>query len=160
MTGLAMNLAFAKEAIAHVKRKVPRGSGNQSYSEADSNACITMLRQSMVSTTNYVPHLAHRAIQMGCGNCAEQAAVAHEFLKAKGVRPLDYMDLNDPGGRPIHVFVVIGFEGDSGDSSGWGESCVICDPWDEAQAYPAWKIAHNMSLWESASSVESEFRLD
>jgi hypothetical protein len=159
MGGLSSNLQQAKAAVAYVKQKLPRGAGNRSDGSSDAKACLLWVRENMVCADDFVPHLAVRAEQMGCGNCGEQAAVAYMFLKKRGVRSLDYMNLNDPSGDAVHSFVVIGFQGAGATSSGWGESAVICDPWDGGQVYAAWKIDMNMSLWVSGSSVESLFRL-
>lgn len=160
MGGLSSNLQQAKAAIAHVKRKLPRGAGNRSDGSSDAAECVLWIRENMVSAAEWVPHLAARAEQMGCGNCGEQAAVAYMFLKKRGVRPLNYMNLNNPAGKAVHSFVVIAFEGDSETQSSWGENAVICDPWDDSQAYAAWKIGANMSLWVGGSTVESLFRRD
>lgn len=160
MTGLASNLRHARAAIAYVKHQLPRGAGNRSDSPPDGRACVQSVRDSMVSTTYWIPHLAQRAIQVGCGNCGEQAAVAYVFLQQRGVLPLDYMNLYDPQGGAVHSFVVIEFAGADDSSSGWGESAVICDPWDDEQAYAASQIRSNMALWESGSSVRSLFRAD
>jgi hypothetical protein len=160
MGGLASNMQRAKEAVAHVRRKLPRGAGNRSDGSSDARACVLWVRENMVSAADWVPHLAQRAAQYGCGNCGEQAAVAFMYLKGRGVRSLDYMNLNNPNGTAIHSFIVIGFDADNGSSSGWGDGAVVCDPWDEGQAYAAWKIKMNMSLWASGSSVESLFRED
>ena len=139
MGGLASNLQRAKAACAHVKRKLPRGAGNRPDGSSDAEACVLWVRENMVSAKDWVPHLASRAVQYGCGNCGEQAALAFMYLKQQGVRPLDYMNLYDPEGKAIHSFVAIEFEGEGEESSGWGTHAVICDPWDDSQSYPAWK---------------------
>lgn len=160
MTGLASNLQQARAAIAYVKRKLPRGAGNRPESPPDGAACVRSVRDGMPPMSYWVSHLAQHAIQAGCGNCGEQAAVAYVFLQQRGILPLDYMNLYDPQGVAVHSFVVIEFSGEGDSSSGWGENAVICDPWDEAQAYSASRIGSNMMLWESGSSVRSLFRAD
>ena len=75
------------------------------------------------------------------------------------MRPLDYMNLYDPQGEAIHSFVTIGFEGEGGDSSGWGQHAVICDPHDKGQYYAAWKIEMCMTLFVGSCSVESLYRV-
>jgi hypothetical protein len=149
---LAENLRFAQDACAYVASKMTIGSGNQPDSSPDADACVAFIRSTMVSTDNFIPHLAARAIANGCGNCGEQAAIAFEFLRSKGVSPVDYMNLNDPNGTAIHSFVVISFSSD-GNASSWGSDAVICDPWDSSQSYPATQIAQQMSLWQTGSSV-------
>jgi hypothetical protein len=152
---LSENLRMAAEAVAYVVRKVTRGSGNQSYSPPDGADCVAYLRGTMPSTDDWIGPLAQRAESIGCGNCGEQAAVAFMFLLSKGVRPLDYMNLYNADGRAVHSFVVLSFVGDGDGTSTWGPDAVICDAWDERQAYPALQIAQNMSLFAAGSSVRS-----
>src|SRR5580692_10984464 len=125
MSGLSDNLQSAKRAVAYVQQQLPRGSGNQSDSPTDGRACVRYVRSTMVCTADFIPHLAARAVEVGCGNCGEQAAVAFMYLLGLGVRSLDYMNLSDGAGTPIHSFVVIAFTpaGD-GASSGWGPDAV------------------------------------
>ena len=160
MSGMSANIDRAKKAIAYVKSKLPRGAGNRSDGASDAKDCVLWVRENMVSAEYWVPHLAQRATQAGCGNCGEQAAIAFVILQKRGVRPLDYVNLNNPEGRAVHSFVMIGFEGTQSDSSGWGTEAVICDPWDDGQAYAAWKIHMNMSLWVGGSTIETLFRWD
>lgn len=158
-----MNLQFAKNAVANAKKRLPRGAGNKAGSSAQSAQCVQVMRDSsydVASLQDYISHLSSFATRAGCGNCAEHAAVAFEFLRAQHVRPLDYMNLNNGDGQSIHVFVVIDYVGESENSSTWGEHAVICDPWDGAgKAYPAWEIGQKMSLWGQATTVSSEVRL-
>jgi hypothetical protein len=159
MGGLSSNLQWAKKACAHVKRKLPRGAGNRPDGSSDAAACVLWVRENMVDAADWVPHLALRAEQYGCGNCGEQAAVAFMYLKRNGVRSLDYMNLNDPQGEAIHSFVVIGFQGEGEETSGWGPHAVICDPHDNGQSYAAWQIEMCMTLFVGSFSVESLFRV-
>ena len=159
MGGLSSNLQWAKKACAHVKRKLPRGAGNRPDGSSDAAACVLWVRENMVDAADWVPHLASRAEQYGCGNCGEQAAVAFMYLKRNGVRSLDYMNLNDPQGEAIHSFVVIGFQGEGEETSGWGPHAVICDPHDNGQSYAAWQIEMCMTLFVGSCSVESLFRV-
>jgi hypothetical protein len=158
MGGLSSNLQWAKRACAYVKRNLPRGAGNRPDGSSDAAACVLWVRENTVCAEDFIPHLAERAIQNGCGNCGEQAAVAFVYLKRQGVRPLDYMNLNNPQGRAIHSFVTIGFVGQGEESSGWGPHAVVCDPWDDSQAYAAWKIEMSMTLFVGSCSVETLFR--
>ena len=159
MGGLSSNLQWAKKACAHVKRKLPRGAGNRPDGSSDAAACVLWVRENMVDAADWVPHLALRAEQYGCGNCGEQAAVAFMYLKRNGVRSLDYMNLNDPQGEAIHSFVVIGFQGEGEETSGWGPHAVVCDPHDNGQSYAAWQIEMCMTLFVGSCSVESLFRV-
>jgi hypothetical protein len=147
---------MAEEAVAYVSKKLWRGAGNRPDSPPDGGACVAYGRSTMVSTSNFIPHLAQRAIADACGNCGEQAAVAYMFLLRRGARPLDYMYLNNSGGTPIHSFVLMAFTPDGEDeASGWGKDAVVCDPWDDGQAYPAWQIAQKMSLFVSGCTATS-----
>src|SRR5262245_46649636 len=156
MSGLAFNLEYARRAVYHVQQHLPRGAGNRPESPPDGNACVRYVRGTMVCTADFIPHLARRAVETGCGNCGEQAAVAFMYLLGVGARPLDYMNLDNADGIAIHSFVVIDFccEGD-GMSCNWGPSAVICDPWDDGQAYPAWQISQHMSLFRRGFTVRS-----
>jgi hypothetical protein len=156
MGGLALHLQMAQEAIAYVQRQLPRGAGNRADGASDAAACVEYGRSTMLSTGNFIPHLAQRARQNGCGNCGEQAAVAYMYLLNHGCRPLDYMYLHDPAGPAVHSFVILALAAaGEGNASGWGAEAVICDPWDEGQAYPAWQIGQKMSLFVPGSTVRS-----
>lgn len=69
------------------------------------------------------------------GNCNEQSITAFVCLYDQGVRPLAWMHLTN--GK--HAFVVLGRTPKSGDDpSKWGDSAVVCDPWNnEAYVLPA-----------------------
>jgi hypothetical protein len=69
------------------------------------------------------------------GNCNEQSITAFVSLYDRGVRPLAWMHLTN--GK--HAFVVLGRTPKSGDDpSKWGDSAVVCDPWNnEAYVLPA-----------------------
>ena len=68
------------------------------------------------------------------GNCSEQSITAFVYLYDHGVRPLAWMHLTN--GK--HAFVVLGRKAKSGDDpSKWGDSAVVCDPWNnEAYVLP------------------------
>jgi hypothetical protein len=152
--GLSYNLRIAADANAYVGHVMTIGAGNKPDSQPDADACVAFIRSTMLCTDNFIPHLADRAIANGCGNCGEQAAIAFEFLRSRGVSPVDYMNLYNADGRAVHSFVVIDFS-DGGDSCSWGADAVICDPWDSSQAYPAGQISQKMSLFGSGSTVKS-----
>jgi len=158
-SGLCYNLQVAQKAVDHVRRQLPRGSGNQNDSPSDGAACVTHVRDTMVSTADFIPHLARRASEVGCGNCGEQAAVACMYLLGLRVRSLDYMNLYSADGTAIRSFVVIDFtpEGD-GNSSGWGSEAVVCDPWDCNHVYPAYQIGQKMALYRNGCTVRSKRR--
>ena len=66
---------------------------------------------------------------MGCGNCAEQSALAFVQLRdAWRVSPLDWMQV----GNWKHGFVVIGRIAETTDSARietWNTEATVCDPW-------------------------------
>jgi hypothetical protein len=158
MSGLCFNLQLARAAVEYVRRQLPRGPGNQPGSPPDGRACVQYLRDTTVCAVNFIPRLARRAVEVGCGNCGEQAAVAFMYLLARGARPLDYLSLLGSHGHAVHAFVVLAFcPEDDTSSSRWGPDAVICDPW-EGRAYPAWQIGLNMSLYRIGRTVRSERR--
>jgi hypothetical protein len=63
----------------------------------------------------------------GCGNCGEQSALAFVYLRNMGIRPLDWMEVNNFQ----HAFVVVGRDHDSdpADYTTWGRTAYYCDPW-------------------------------
>jgi hypothetical protein len=154
---LSANLTMAKNACAYVDSKLTIGPANKPNAQPGAAACVGYTRSTMLSTTNFIPHLAERAVANGCGNCGEQAAVAYMYILRRGSRPLDYMYLLDTTGTPIHSFVIIGYAPDPL-TSGFGSSAVICDPWDDSQGYPAWKIGSNMSPYISGYTISSYHR--
>jgi hypothetical protein len=63
----------------------------------------------------------------GCGNCGEQSALAFVYLRDMGIRPLDWMQVDNFR----HAFVVVGrlSGSDPEDYTTWGPSAYYCDPW-------------------------------
>ena len=142
MAGLSDNLKTAEKAVSYVKTMLPLGASNAAedvlLSGGGSSACVLSLRASYPDeikygpqTDNWIERVADAAESVGCGNCAEQCAVAIEFLLLPTTRidALDFMGF-DPTFFD-HQFLVIGRDKDSivTDISTWGSKAVICDPW-------------------------------
>ena len=127
----------AFEAVLYVRRKLTLGAGNKVIdllSSAGASGLCVSAQRSVTTKWNtqtmekYLRLTAGAAEGARCGNCQEQSAVAFTYLLDRGVRPIDWMALQDPGD---HAFVVVGrhsrtFETDP---SSWGASAVVCDPW-------------------------------
>src|ERR1700722_18728793 len=124
MAGLSDNLKEAEKAVSHVKKMLPLGASNAAedvlLSGGGSSACVLSLRASYSDdikygpqTDNWIERVADAAEYVGCGNCAEQCAVAREFLLLPTTRieALDFMGF-DPTFFD-HQFVVIGREKNS-----------------------------------------------
>jgi hypothetical protein len=87
---------------------------------------------------DYIYGAAAIAQLYGCGNCAEQSAIAFRFLDQHRIKPLDYMQRANGD----HAFVVIGRAAGSDEaeySAAWGPAAVVCDPW-KGEAYEASEI--------------------
>jgi hypothetical protein len=173
------NLAIAWEAVRHVKGRMKFGAKNKLQdllrSRGQSIDCVNDLRadedkyaQSLARLAQDSPASANErliefraalAASHGCGNCAEQAALAFVYLRDKAIFPLDYMVKPDVflsfGG---HAFVVVGRDrGSAADKpSTWGPSAAVADPHETATAYPASKIEQHMPK----AKFESWIRMD
>lgn len=160
MSGLSWNLQASRDAVVHVKSQLPLGAGNVMEdfvaSKGQSYTCATKLRGSYPGqishgrqTDAWIKYVAKAATDAGCGNCAEQCAVAIEFLlEYGGIESLDYMGF-DPSRGFDHQFLVIGRERGSQVTkvSTWGLNAVICDPWQgqaARRAYCACEAWHKM----------------
>lgn len=81
---------------------------------------------------------ARNATRFGCGNCREHSIIAFLYLVEKGIHPLDWMCLQDPGD---HAFVVIGRTNgmvvERPDM--WPRHVWVCDPW-KGENYPGSEI--------------------
>ena len=81
---------------------------------------------------------AAKAEEFGCGNCHEQSALTFQYLRNRGVRPLDWImqaalyTVPVLGARGDHVFVIIGRDGtkDVGDVTKWNPEVFWCDPYE------------------------------
>ncbi|HHF7365987.1 TPA: hypothetical protein ACPSKY_001091 [Legionella bozemanae] len=95
------------------------------------------IRQSLIEAYPYMKGFIEAAAKSGAqyeaGNCLLQAAMAFEYLKEKGIRPIEIYKMVDGD----HAFVVVGrpITSNPRDPSSWG-SAFICDPWAN-EIYPA-----------------------
>ena len=160
MAGLSDNLKTAEKAVSYVKTMLPLGASNAAedvlLSGGGSSACVLSLRASYPDeikygpqTDNWIERVADAAESVGCGNCAEQCAVAIEFLLLPTTRidALDFMGF-DPTFFD-HQFLVIGRDKDSivTDISTWGSKAMTVilgdplfpDPQVNRRFYPAYE---------------------
>jgi hypothetical protein len=168
MAGLNDNMKAAEKAVSYVKTILPLGASNAAedvlVSGGGSSACMLSLRASYSDEVKYGPQtdqwierVAGAAEYAGCGNCAEQCAVAIEFLLLPTTRidALDFMGF-DPSFFD-HQFLVIGREKNStvNKISTWGLNAVICDPWYplfpdptvNRRFYPAYEARSKMRMF-------------
>jgi len=101
--------------------------------------------ESPVKFWKWMEKVVEKAIKKGVGNCGEVVAAALYYLKNKKKLEddLDYVNVLDGATMNAvvpHVIAVIGRQGDVvkgiGLPSTWGDSAVVCDPWDRV-VYPA-----------------------
>lgn len=145
------NIVLARLAVSYVESKMTIGASNKIsdlftsiLAPEWSATCVARIRKEPYTGGTVLAKLrtvAQRALKAGCGNCGEQAAIAFIWLYDKRIQPLDYMSRTNAD----HAFVVIGRDaGSSLDKpSGWGNNCVVCDPWDE-EAYYVTNIGKKM----------------
>lgn len=138
MLGYAPNLDFAQQAVSYVQNKMLVGAANRSevlYSLGLSYICVAAQKSVDFGIApdpvlpSWIIKAAAKAEAAGCGNCGEQAAIAMVYLfNNLKVVPLDYVERTNAD----HAFVVIGRKANSeiSDYKTWGDSCVVCDPWD------------------------------
>lgn len=132
------NLQNARDAVSYVEGKMTLGASNKMDAVLTFGAsllCVAALRSEDFGSADVggipsdILKAAAKAEHMGCGNCGEQAALAFVHLAQDlKARPLDYMSRTNAD----HAFVVIGRQAGSveSDHHTWGDSCVVCDPWD------------------------------
>lgn len=175
---LEQNLADALEAVRFVKSKMRFGARNQVgdlwRSRGASVSCISDMRSDIEQYAGKLKGLfaesqsaanerlaeftASAAAHYGCGNCDEQAALAFIYLRDKGVFPIDWVDkLGVAGGGLFgHSFVVIGRVAKALKPADWGPTAVICDPHENATAFPATQFEQ---YWPGAT-LKGKLRLD
>lgn len=152
----------AQEAVSYVQSKMTVGASNKIPdvlgSFGMSLLCVAAERSVTAEIQSdkmmaYMRIIAGAAENTGCGNCGEQSATAFVYLLDQGIRPLDWMALEDPGD---HAFVVIGriAGSDETDPNTWGSSAVVCDPW-KGQVYKPDMI---LRMWRY--KPRSMFRVD
>jgi hypothetical protein len=101
----------------------------------------------------YVEAMASSAQHWGAGNCGEQAALAFQFLRNKGIRPLDYCRYQNSD----HAFVILRSLKliTPSNFKEWSVDAVLCDPW-----YNRAEIAGMMATRGVGRVIISEVRLD
>jgi hypothetical protein len=147
ITGLPawrINLDEARSAYNYTKSKLTIGALNKWSDIVDSLGLSVLCVWATQSVDFPVPRspvptwlrkAAATAEAAGCGNCGTNAAVAFMWLYDNGIFPIDYMsgfEFERKTGVD-HAFVVIGREdaSDQRDPKTWGDSAVVCDPWDD-----------------------------
>jgi hypothetical protein len=134
---LKLNTGLAQEAVHYVQSKMTVGASNKIPDVLGSLGMSLLCVRAERSVTDdfpsnrmlpYLRLVAAAAENVGCGNCGEQSADAFIYLFDKGVRPLDWAALQDPGD---HAFVVIDRDASSNETNPatWGSTAVVCDPW-------------------------------
>lgn len=76
----------------------------------------------------YIDELEKLAKETGTGNCSELSAVAFNYLKRRGTRPIDYFGVFRGGWN--HAFVILNRSADVPlhDFEKWSYDAVLCDP--------------------------------
>lgn len=76
----------------------------------------------------YINEMDKLAKDTQTGNCSELSAVAFNYLKLKGIRPLDYFGVFRGGWN--HAFVILNRDATTPilDFAKWSEYAVLCDP--------------------------------
>ncbi len=157
-------LATAKMAMQYVNEKIDIGASNKFSDMFDPRTVITVKLCTMelydqvdaelasypdareVNKNNefefnkrYLKANADKARQLGCGNCAEQSALAFTYLENHKVFPIDWVCTESFS----HAFVIVNRQKASNLNNylSWGETAVICDPWrgvtDYAKSQPS-----------------------
>ncbi len=144
---LQNNLTLAMQAVKHTGAILENGAANRKldlFSSLGFNLVrVAYMRDdSSYDGTDFIWKAAGLAMKHGCGNCGEHAAVAFMFLRAQGVKPIDFMAFPKPYD---HNFLIIGRTANSvvNDYRTWGEEAVVCDAWDQ-QAFIAKEIPVKM----------------
>lgn len=146
MQSVGYYLREAQEAVDYVQSKMVEGADNRPLDVIASlftaHSCVSDMRASYQTEFWKNSPWAERirvaalwAEHSGCGNCGEQSAMAYEWLRLRGVLPLEFMGLMPPKN---HNFVVLGRDpaSDVANPNTWGHSAVVCDPW-KRKAYVA-----------------------
>lgn len=151
--------AAADRAVAYVKTNVKyRGlntAGGWIRNPADIpqkvsalvDATVTGIARSAAhkggfNAETYVNEMEKLTKDTDTGNCSGLAAVAFNFLKREGVRPIDYFAVFRGGWD--HAFVILNRDAKTpvADLAKWSEFAVLCDP----QADRVW-YAGRLATW-------------
>jgi hypothetical protein len=157
MESLKHYLSMASLAVKATRAALHRGASNrpemwEKYGLYDPRSatsglsmylCVIRARKNVPSkfTIAALRQMARQADEQDCGNCGENAAFAYIYLYNKGVRPICMVNRGDTD----HAFVVLGQQPVwiEHDYTTWGDSCVVCDPWDDS-FYEASKVPTRM----------------
>lgn len=167
MAGLDINLQASRDAVIYVRSTLPLGAQNKVedtyFRNGKTEACFHTMRGAYPDWVLYGPrsdawinYVAAAARKSGCGNCAEQCALAIQYLlDLTPITSLDFMAF-DPQ-RFDHMFLVIGRPSDTDIHQiwTWGADAVICDPWYpqmfspgiDRRSYPATDAYRMMTMY-------------
>ncbi len=159
---LTQNRTMARAAINHVKSKLTLGAENNNdnpHQDEAGNALLRMRVDLVEVGGGALYRIAEYARQAKAGNCGEQSALAVEFLKQRGIYPLDLMCLTNGD----HGWVVIGRAAGSNpaDYTTWGPDACICDPWTPcSQSAAQWGASEEMedAAYTSFMRIEAPAR--
>jgi len=156
MGDIQKNLAAASLGVNLAVALLKKGSDDRGMWEHFwAGPCVQSLKEEInkadevmkaggVSKLARIQMWAKKAMEAGCGNCGELAAVAFWQLLILGYFPLDLCYIGEP--KPTHNLVLIGRnEGSVKDFSTWGPETAVCDPWTrrsyEGKDWPWPKVA-------------------
>ncbi|PVZ70521.1 hypothetical protein [Pelagibaculum spongiae] len=140
LTGVHRPMLLDRSRIASDEKRQLRQRNESWFAEYDNQ----LLEQHQLSSTWRVPRSfrlsqmrfhAALAMKSGVGNCGEMSAAAFLFLAQSNLFPLDLLHVNYRSPAQFgHAFLVIGRDGDVSlaEPWNWGESAVVCDPWNNA----------------------------
>ncbi len=140
LTGAHRPMLFDRSRIASDEKHQLRQRNEGWFAEYDSQ----LLERYQLSSTWRVPRSFrlsqmrfHSALAMksGVGNCGEMSAAAFLFLARSHLFPLDLLHVHYQSPMQFgHDFLVIGRDGETSlaEPWNWGESAVVCDPWNNA----------------------------
>lgn len=178
-------LNAAREAVSYVRMYVPYGSANnvKEFATLDPDKLVRQLRamDRLLATRNAIDQeepnhfidekdnlrkaqlWAAQVMKKHGGNCGEQSALAFEFLRHQGIKPLDWAHFINRD----HAFVIIGRPSESevvgNPPREWALSAVICDPWknrsgfwmDMKDDYPPSQVGTNLFYNPSMASLST-----
>ena len=156
---LQQNISLAAAALNHVVATLSLGAGNRidNLQQDAAQIEIARMRRDVELLQGDTP--IHRLVAMAkvarAGNCGEQAMLAFQFLKSRGVSPLDIMNFTDGD----HAWVVIGRDAnaDEDDWDEWGAAAVVCDPWHAFSGdVGTWAVTAAVHLHRYASQLRFE----
>jgi len=132
-------LLIAKEAAEYAKSLISLGSSNKPNSNITHYDILKLKEELNKSTKNnrYKSSLKRLKSKVDIiskyqiGNCYEHTVLAYYYVITKFKVKASMIDLKNID----HCFLLLGAE-DSSEFHKWGDSAVVCDPWDN-RYYPA-----------------------